>query len=265
MPNQFKQKKTENPAHCPVPLKYRVSPLRYTEMYSYTLFYVFVLYFMKQKRLWNYLFMLQAAVLCCFGDPNFLQFIFNFSLKPYSATESIMLFMFMQCKCPVFGILFKKRTVQPDGQKKDIQATLMWLHCPPPLTPFSSGLSIASVKGTLPRDGYFFEGLNIVISTFWVWADGFQGLSKDFLFLWNCLLILKEKIPTGTFLRIPFAMIGRCSPAPASHWLQAKCARINSSQAAFGMILQNHRQLLVWFYRITGGFLWASSVSKSPL
>jgi hypothetical protein len=30
------------------------------------------------------------------------------------------------------------------------------------------------------RDEYFFEGLNILISTFCVCADGFQGLSKTF-------------------------------------------------------------------------------------
>ncbi len=35
-------------------------------------------------------------------------------------------------------------------------------------------------KGTLSRDGYFFEGLNILISTFCECADDFQGLSKAF-------------------------------------------------------------------------------------
>jgi hypothetical protein len=30
------------------------------------------------------------------------------------------------------------------------------------------------------RDGYYFEGLNILISTFCVCADGFQGISKAF-------------------------------------------------------------------------------------
>ncbi len=38
----------------------------------------------------------------------------------------------------------------------------------------------SNVKGTGPRDGYFFESLNILISTFCVCADGFQGLSKAF-------------------------------------------------------------------------------------
>ncbi len=34
--------------------------------------------------------------------------------------------------------------------------------------------------GTVSRDGYFFEGINILISTFCVCADGFQGISKAF-------------------------------------------------------------------------------------
>ncbi len=39
-----------------------------------------------------------------------------------------------------------------------------------------------SLKGAVSRDGYFFEGLNILISTFCfcVYADGFQGLSEAF-------------------------------------------------------------------------------------
>jgi hypothetical protein len=36
-------------------------------------------------------------------------------------------------------------------------------------------------KGTVSRDEYFFDGLNILISTFCVCADGSQGLSKAFL------------------------------------------------------------------------------------
>ncbi len=42
-------------------------------------------------------------------------------------------------------------------------------------------------KGTMSRDGYFFKGLNIVISliTFCVSADGFQGLFKLFTTLYN--------------------------------------------------------------------------------
>jgi hypothetical protein len=36
------------------------------------------------------------------------------------------------------------------------------------------------LKGTVSRDGYFFEGLNILISTFCVCAEGFQDLSNAF-------------------------------------------------------------------------------------
>jgi hypothetical protein len=60
---------------------------------------------------------------------------------------------------------------------------------------------------------------------------------------------------TKTPLRIPFYVIGRCSLVPTSHWQQGKCARINTSQAASGMILQSHRRLPT---RILG-------VKKSPL
>ncbi len=57
------------------------------------------------------------------------------------------------------------------------------------------------------KDGYFFEGLNIVINTF---CTGFQGLSKAFRYLsnffaWNFLLILKM-LPE-ILLKIPFSVI----------------------------------------------------------
>jgi hypothetical protein len=45
-----------------------------------------------------------------------------------------------------------------------------------------------------------------------------------------------------TLLRIQLSVIGRFSLVPTSHWLQGKCARINLSQAAPGIILQNHRR-----------------------
>jgi hypothetical protein len=38
----------------------------------------------------------------------------------------------------------------------------------------------ALFKETVSQDGYFLEGLNILISTFCVCADGFQGLSTAF-------------------------------------------------------------------------------------
>jgi hypothetical protein len=52
-----------------------------------------------------------------------------------------------------------------------------------------------------------------------------------------------EKMHTETLLRIPFSVIGRCSLVPTTNWLQGKCGRINLSQAASGMILQNHERL----------------------
>jgi hypothetical protein len=55
---------------------------------------------------------------------------------------------------------------------------------------------------------------------------------------------------TETLLRIPFSVIGRRSLAPTSHWLQGKCARINLSPAAFGIILQNHRRLSVSIFSV---------------
>jgi hypothetical protein len=55
---------------------------------------------------------------------------------------------------------------------------------------------------------------------------------------------------TETLLRIPFSVIGRCSLVPTSHWLQGKCSRINLSQAASGMILQNHRRLSVSIFSV---------------
>jgi hypothetical protein len=39
---------------------------------------------------------------------------------------------------------------------------------------------IISLQGTVSPDGYFFEGLNILISTFGVCADGFRALSRAF-------------------------------------------------------------------------------------
>jgi hypothetical protein len=56
---------------------------------------------------------------------------------------------------------------------------------------------------------------------------------------------------TETLNSISFSVTGRCSLVLTCNWLQGKCARINLSQAASGMI-----------YRITGGFLYAFLVSK---
>jgi hypothetical protein len=50
---------------------------------------------------------------------------------------------------------------------------------------------------------------------------------------------------TETLLKIYFSVKGQCYLVPTSHWLQGKCARSNLSQAALGIILQNHKQLPV--------------------
>ncbi len=58
------------------------------------------------------------------------------------------------------------------------------------------------------------------------------------------------KMLTETLLRIPFSVIGRCSLVPNSHWLQGKCAKINLSQAASGLTLQNHWRLPVSIFSV---------------
>jgi hypothetical protein len=55
---------------------------------------------------------------------------------------------------------------------------------------------------------------------------------------------------TENLLKIPFSVIGRSSLVPTSHWMQGKYAKINLSQAAFGMILQNHRRLPVSIFSV---------------
>ncbi len=84
----------------------------------------------------------------------------------------------------------------------------------------------------MSRDGDFFEGPNILISTFCVCTDGFQDLSKAL----NYLLV--KKMPTETLLRIPFSVIGRCSLVPISHEL-GKYARINLSHAASSIVTES--------------------------
>jgi hypothetical protein len=95
-------------------------------------------------------------------------------------------------------------------------------------------------------------------------VDGFQGLSKAFHyltiinFLFVSLKLLGKlvqvqlilKMPTETLFRISFSVIGRSSLVPTPHWLQGKCARINLSPAAFGIILQNQRRLPVSIFSV---------------
>jgi hypothetical protein len=122
------------------------------------------------------------------------------------------------------------------------------------------------ITGTLSREGYFFKGLNLLISTFCVCVcvcvcvlcDGFQCLSKAFyypiqfftfyLLPWNYLLILK--MLTEPLLRILFSVIGRYSLVPTFNWRQGECERINLSQTASGLILPNHRWLPVSIFTV---------------
>jgi hypothetical protein len=60
------------------------------------------------------------------------------------------------------------------------------------------------IKETVSRDGYFLEGLNILISTFFVCADGFQLFITLYnltlyLLLCNHLLILKMRTEFSEF------------------------------------------------------------------
>ncbi len=63
---------------------------------------------------------------------------------------------------------------------------------------------------------------------------------------------------TESILKIPFSVIGRWSLLPTSNWLQEKCARINLSQMASSMILQNHRRLPVCIFSVKSP-LWGLS------
>ncbi len=97
----------------------------------------------------------------------------------------------------------------------------------------------------------FFEGLNILISTFCVWfSRSFKCFSLPytiinfFVSFWNCLLNPHQKSLLCDWL--------------ISHWLQGKCTKIKLSQAASGMILQNHRRLPVSIFsaKIAAIGLW---------
>jgi hypothetical protein len=56
--------------------------------------------------------------------------------------------------------------------------------------------------------------------------------------------MLTRNIPELSVMRL----VDVSSVAP--HWLQGKCAKIHLSQAPFGMILQDQRQLPVCYVRV---------------
>jgi hypothetical protein len=77
-------------------------------------------------------------------------------------------------------------------------------------------------------------------------------------FLFPSLKLLTYfKMLTGTLLIIAFSVIGQCSPVSTPHWMQEKCARINLSLAASGMILQNQRRLPVCIFKCQNRCFWA--------
>ncbi len=62
---------------------------------------------------------------------------------------------------------------------------------------------------------------------------------------------------TETLFRIPFSVIGRCSLVPTSHWLHGKMRKnLYLSQAASGMILQNHTSCQSRRFRVFEAGYW---------
>jgi hypothetical protein len=107
------------------------------------------------------------------------------------------------------------------------------------------------------RDGYLVEGLNklSVLSVYSLLVfKFFKSFSLSYTinnFLFASLKLLTSlKMVSEILLGILFSVIGRCSLVPTSHWLQGKFARTNLSQAALGMILQNHRRLSVSIFSV---------------
>ncbi len=78
----------------------------------------------------------------------------------------------------------------------------------------------------------------------------FKVFQKLFTTLYSITYYFRNAYWTETLLKIAFSVIGRCPLVPTSHWRQGKCARIYLSQAASGMILQNHRRLSVSIFSV---------------
>ncbi len=107
-------------------------------------------------------------------------------------------------------------------------------------------------KVTVSRDEYFFEGLNILISTFCVCADGFQSLSNSFSlpdtiinFLFASLKLLTNfdnaycevKPPQSSFL-CDWSMFFSADLS----WLKENAKEVTFNRRLSGMISQNHRR-----------------------
>ncbi len=81
-----------------------------------------------------------------------------------------------------------------------------------------------------------------------LWHCPFKQKQTFSFLLWNYLQILK--MLTKTLFRIPFSVIGQCSPVSTPHWLQWKWAEIYLSQVNFCVILEDHRRLLVSIFKV---------------
>ncbi len=83
-----------------------------------------------------------------------------------------------------------------------------------PATKYEVLLATVLLEFCIRNQDIFGEGLNILISTLCVCADGFVSLE---------LLTNFEKFFLKPSSPIPFSMIGQCSLVQTSHWLQGKC------------------------------------------
>jgi hypothetical protein len=90
------------------------------------------------------------------------------------------------------------------------------------------------LKGRRHEMVIFVEDLhvNILNSTFCVSADGLQGLPKALQRALHTLLFIFLKFVTNsemlteTLHRIPFSVIGSCSPVLASYWLHGNASNL---------------------------------------
>ncbi len=130
---------------------------------------------------------------------------------------------------------------------------VVWVKClkswPEVLRAIISARTI--IKGTVSRDGYFFEGLNISISPFCVCADSFQGLSKAF----HCPI----QLFICFFLKLLTNFQIACWNSPQNSllcdWWMFSSADLSWAAGENARELTCHWWLLVLFYRITGSFL----------
>ncbi len=109
--------------------------------------------------------------------------------------------------------------------------------------------SVTWIKGTVSRDGYFFEGLDILISTFCACADGFQGLLKaSFALLYTIINFLFAYLKS--LINFENAYWNLTQNSFLCDWSMTSSADLNFSQAASDMILQNHKRLPVSVFSV---------------